>query len=138
MKKIFHKISSFLMALVVLVSTTSFTINEHFCGDELMDLSFFSSAKSCGMEVNETFNLPNCNIDKKGCCTDEYINVQGQDEVQLSFNELTLNQQVFVASFVSFYINSLTEFKEKEITFNKYPPPLIVKNIYKLDEVYLI
>ena len=28
--------------------------------------------------------------------------------------------------------------KEKGNTFDDYPPPLIVKNIHKLDEVYLI
>lgn len=126
------------MSLIVLASTTSFTINEHFCGDALMDVSVFSSSKSCNMDLNETFNLPDCSKNKKGCCTDEHINVQGQDELQLSFNELTLNQQVFVASFVYSYINLFVGLDKRATSYKQYRPPLVIKPIYKLNETYLI
>lgn len=138
MKKFFYKISSFLIALVVLLSTTSFTINEHFCGDELMDLSFFGSAKSCGMEVKETSKLPNCSIDKEGCCTDEQISIQGQDQLQLSFEKLTLEQQVFIASFLYTYINLFEGLDNKVSSHEEYRPPLVIRQIYKIDETYLI
>ncbi|WP_455429473.1 HYC_CC_PP family protein, partial [Maribacter hydrothermalis] len=37
MKKFYHKILSVIMAFVVLLSTMSFTIDFHYCGDLLVD-----------------------------------------------------------------------------------------------------
>lgn len=138
MKKILYKISSFLMALLVLFSTFSFTIESHFCGDTLVDSTLFGNAKSCGMEVEKADNSLECSIAKKNCCTDNQISVEGQDELNISFEKLTIDQQEFVKSFVYSYIKLFEYVEENNTSFNSYPPPLIVKNIYKLDEVYLI
>jgi len=35
------------MALLVLLSSTSFTIESHYCGDILVDASFLGTAKTC-------------------------------------------------------------------------------------------
>ena len=56
-KQIFHKISSFLMAIVVLFSTMSFTINMHYCGDNLVETVIFHKAKGCGMEMEKPPSL---------------------------------------------------------------------------------
>ena len=45
MKKIFLKIASFCIALLVFVSTLSFTIESHYCGDVLVDSSIFGTGK---------------------------------------------------------------------------------------------
>lgn len=47
------KISSFLLVLIVLFSTFSFTIEKHYCGDFLVDVSFTGKADGCGMEMNK-------------------------------------------------------------------------------------
>ena len=41
MKQSYRKISSFLTAIVVLLSTMSFTIDMHYCGDTLVDAAIF-------------------------------------------------------------------------------------------------
>ena len=46
-----HKIFSLSMALLVLMSTVSVTIEKHFCGDHLVDVAIFSDAEKCGMEA---------------------------------------------------------------------------------------
>ncbi len=126
------------MAFVVLFSTMSFTIDMHYCGDTLVDTSIFTKAKTCGMEMQKPKATSDCSVMKKNCCTEEQIIIEGQDELKISFNELSLDQQLFIASFVYSYINRFEELVEKPNLCNEYPPPLIIKAIYKLDEVYLI
>jgi hypothetical protein len=137
MKQVFHKIMSLLMAFVVLFSTMSFTIDMHYCGDTLVDTAIFKKAKGCGMEMQNPLTK-GCSITKKNCCNDKQVVIDGQNELKASFDSLSFEQQKIVASFAYTYIN-LFEDSEKEInSFRYYTPPLVVSQIYKLDETYLI
>lgn len=142
MKKAIHKSFSLVMALVVLFSTLSFNKISHFCGDNLVDSSIFSNLKTCGMDMESMVvasqSSADCAITKKNCCSEENELVQGQDELQLTFDQLTLDQHVFVATFVTTYVMLFEPVKELTPNVKAYPPPLIVKPIYKLDETYLI
>ena len=138
MKKTFYKISSFLMALLVMLSTVSFTIESHYCGDFLVDTSYFGSAESCGMDLAQTNSSKEDTLEGKNCCNNEQITINGQNELNVSFDNLTNNQQIYVATFVYAYINLFEGLENEVSSFSQYPPPLIVKNIYKLDETYLI
>jgi len=126
------------MAFVVLFSTMSFSIGMHFCGDTLVDSAMYEKAKTCGMELQKETTSTDCSVVDKNCCHDVEILIKGQKELKISFENLDFQQHVFIVSFVYSYIYPLIEFKEKEPTFDDYPPPIIVKSIYKLDEVYLI
>ncbi|NCO63927.1 MAG: hypothetical protein GW839_01215 [Flavobacteriales bacterium] len=126
------------MALVVLFSTTSFTIDKHYCGKILVDTAVFNKAKGCGMEMQVSTINSECSTVKKSCCTEEQITVQGQDELQLNLDKLTLEKQLFVASFLYSYASLFESAEKPTHSFLEYPPPLIVKSIYKLDETYLI
>ncbi len=128
MKKIIHKILAFFMALTVLMSTLSFTVSMHYCQGELVDTAVFQKAHDCGMEMS----------DKDNCCDDKEIKIEGQDELKLPVADLNLDQQVFVISFLHSYIKLFEASKERKESFSNYPPPLIVKQIFKLDETYLI
>ncbi len=138
MKKVFYKISSFCMALMVLFSTLSFTVESHYCGDILVDTSLFGKVETCGMEVQKTSSSRDFDITKKNCCSDKQLIVEGQDTLKTSFDKLEKEQQIFVAVFFHTY-NKLFEDSEEVIpSLNNYPPPIIVRHIYKLDETYLI
>lgn len=126
------------MAFVVLLSTMSFTIDMHYCGNTLVEAAFFHKAKGCGTEMEAVATSSNCSTVKKDCCKEEQIVVKGQDELKISFEKLSVDQQVFVASFIYSYVSLFETFEENAATFSEYPPPLIVKSIYKLDETYLI
>ena len=139
MRKVFQKIASIAMALIVVFSTMSFTISSHFCGDMLVETSYFGKAKSCGMEMSKETKSDDCSVMKKNCCHDEASVIDGQDDLKnTSFNQLPFDQQVFVASFYYSYINLFEELHDKVIPFKNYTPPLVVKDIHLLDEVYLI
>jgi hypothetical protein len=138
MNQVFHKSMSLLMAFVVLFSTMSFTIDMHYCGDTLVDTSIFHKATTCGMEMQKATTSSECTITKKDCCSDEQITVEGQNELQISFDKLTLDQQLFVASFVYTYINLFEVIEEDITSYKDYSAPLVIRQLYKLDETYLI
>ena len=137
MKQVLHKIMSLVMAFVVLFSTMSFTINMHYCGDTLVETAIFHKAKGCGMEMEKP-STEGCAITKKNCCDDKQLAIEGQDELQMQFDKVSFEQQVFIASFVYAYINLFEGYDEDVNSFREYKPPLVVRQIYKLDETYLI
>lgn len=137
MKEVFSKITAILMASVVLFSTMSFTIDMHYCGDILVDTAIFSEAQGCGMDMHKTTSTDN-NISKKGCCSDTLISIDGNEEFTTTFEELTFEQQTFVATFVYTYINLFEVTEDNSTSFLDYSPPLVVKDILLLDEQFLI
>ena len=137
MKQFFHKIMSLAMAFVVLCSTMSFTVNMHYCGDTLVETAIFQKAKGCGMEMEKP-STEGCSITKKNCCDDEQLAIEGQDELQLQVDKITFEQQVFIASFVYTYINLFEGLDNNVSTYEEYKPPLVVRQLYKIDETYLI
>ena len=66
------------------------------------------------------------------------VSIEGQDELKLNFKDLDLDQQQFVAVFFYTYAKLFDESEADVTSFDDYPPPLIVRHIYKLDESYLI
>lgn len=137
MKQIIHKILAFAMAFVVLFSTTSFALNMHYCGDTLVETALFNKAKGCGMEMQNP-STESCSITKKNCCDDKQLVVEGQDELQLQVNKISFDQQVFLASFVYTYILLFDGIENNVSSFEAYKPPLVIRQIFKLDETYLI
>ncbi|WP_394749906.1 HYC_CC_PP family protein [Spongiimicrobium salis] len=136
MKKVLHQITAAVMAILVLFSTLSFTINSHFCGDTLVDSTLFKEAKTCGMQMHEKDSSSKSMMD---CCSNEQEHVEGQDELQLSVvDTLSLEQQLWVFSFTYTSYFFFEEKTPKKTILREYPPPLIVKRIYQLDETYLI
>ena len=140
MSKLSHKILAILMSFVVLFSTTSFAITKHFCGDTLVDTAIFSEASTCGMESQKDTSvaISGCSIIKKDCCKDEQVLIDGQDEVQLQVDKISFNQELFIASFIYTYINLFVNLENNVSSFEEYEPPLVIKEIFKIDETYLI
>lgn len=126
------------MAVVVLLSTTSFAITKHFCGNTLVDTAIFSKAKTCGMEKEASVKIESCSIVKENCCSSEQILIDGQDEVQIQFDKISFEQQTFIASFIYTYINLFEGLDKNVSSFGEYDPPLVTNQIFKIDESYLI
>ena len=135
-KQFLHKSFSILMALLVLFSTVSFTVEKHFCGNVLIDVSVFAKAEKCAME---TFEKEQETISKKICCKDEIEVIKGQDELKVSsINNLTLQQQLFITTFTFTYINLLEGLESQIVPHKDYSPPNLVADIQVLDQVFNI
>lgn len=125
------------MAFVVLLTTMSFTVDMHYCGDTLVEMAVFHKAKGCGMEMDAP-STDACAITKKNCCDDKQLVVEGQDELQPNFEKIAFNQQLFVTSFVYTFINLFEGEEQLDNSYAAYKPPLVSRQIYKLVETYLI
>lgn len=135
------KIEAFVMALLVMFSTLSFSVEKHFCGNMLMDTAFFSNAENCKSEAKICGEDMDSEMTpgKDSCCTNHEITIEGQDELpQVSFYCLDFDQQVFLKTFVYNFIYLNEDLSLKEIPFKYYSPPLLVSDIHVLDQVFLI
>ena len=122
----------------MLISTVSWTVEKHFCLGSLVDVAFFHEAETCGMEMPLLNDNAALNKDSNGCCSDEIISVQGQDELNISHYNLSLGQQYFLAAITSYYINLFQLKEQRYVPHADYPPPVLVKDIHILDQVFLI
>ncbi len=145
MKKIFQKSGSLTMALLVLFSTMSFSVDKHFCGSELVDLAIFSEVKKCtseanvcGVKMDHKMAHKMVSDEKDSCCTNQKTEINGQDELNISFHFLDFDQQLFLTAFTYSFIYNYESFSLTEILFRYYTPPLLVADIQVLDQVFLI
>jgi hypothetical protein len=139
MKQFFYKSIAFFMATVVLMTTMSFTIDMHYCGDTMVDFSFFQDVETCGMEKNPevgTCQIPE--MSRKSCCSDEQLVMEGQDDLKDNYSILTFEQQVFVASFTYSYINRLEETTSNEVVFFDHVPPFVKRDVQVWHQSFLI
>ena len=125
------------MALLVLFSTVSFTVEKHFCGDVLVDSSVFSNVEKCAMELNQS-NADCFSVSKKSCCKDEKVVVDGQEELKLNLHDLNFEHQLFLSSFTYSFIDLFEGLPQQVVPFQDYSPPILVSDIHLLDQVFII
>ncbi len=139
MKQFFHKSMAVFMATVVFMTTMSFTVDIHYCGDTLVDYSFTQQVDTCGMEkAQKSTTCENPTLAEKSCCTDKQVIKEGQDDLKLSFDQLTFEQHVFLTSFTYSYRNLFEGTESKEIPFVDYAPPFVERNVQVLHQTFLI
>lgn len=76
--KALRTIVSLSLAVLVLVASSSFTVNMHLCGGSLQSMSLIEKAAPCPMEVN----TPPCHktfTKRMACCDDEQFVFEGKD-----------------------------------------------------------
>lgn len=137
MKKVFHKIMSITLALLLLVSTTSWKVEKHYCLGHIVDISFFTPAEGCGMEMEGSDNTASMES-QNSCCSDVTMVMQGQDDLSISYNNFNFLQQLFFVAFTASYLHLIEPDLVKFVQNSFYPPPIIVKDIQLLDKVFLI
>lgn len=128
------------MAIVVLFSTMSFSVDMHYCGDHLVDFSVLDKVDTCMMKAEMSKPSSSCAVMnmKMDCCTDVEITIEGQDDLKITFDQVTYEQQLFLASFVYSYSNLFEELDENVISFRDYLPPPLIRDIQILDQTFLI
>jgi hypothetical protein len=134
--KTIRTISSLLLAILVLVSSTSFTVGMHLCMGELQDITMSAKAEACEMERK----LPPCHRDQPApCCEDETM-IHEAEELKIS------GSQFHTAAPIPFEVEqSLTVISEiipsESSTHTQYPdysPPLRSYDLTIAHRVFLI
>jgi hypothetical protein len=73
--KLFRTISSLLLAVLVLMASSSFYVGVHYCGGTVRAIAFLDEADGCGHQ-----ELPPCHRKAmEGCCNDEQVIHESQE-----------------------------------------------------------
>lgn len=135
-QKSLHKVWSVAMALFVLMSTFSFAMEKHFCGDVLVDVAIFSDLTTCGMDMKTTSDVI---LEKNDCCKDEIEMVKGQDKLKkTSFEEFRFGQLLFIKTLIYSYNNLFEDLPKQIASHQDYSPPNLVFDIQILCHVFII
>lgn len=134
MKEFLTKISAFSLAFLVLFSTFSFTVDTHYCGDFLIDVSFMGEAEGCLSTISSE-NI----LQTKNCCKDEVQQFKGQDELRLTnFDKISFEKQQFLFAFIISYQNTFSTTQVEKINLNGSLPPEIHQNYQVTYQSFLI
>ena len=126
------------MAFLVLFSTMSFSMDMPFCGDMLVDFKLFQEADSCQMAMDmPSMDMVGDDMEMQ-CCSDVELLVPGQDDLQLSFDDLSFEQQTFIVAFTITYSNLFLGIDQHPTPFKEYSPPILIRDVQVLDQTFLI
>ncbi len=127
------------MAAMLVLTTTSFTVAAHFCGDQLIDLAINSEASSCSMQVLDK-DMQDLMQDM-GCCDDHEIASTVDDDLLKSPSSLKMIGKTFYLSPIISFKNkpSLSIDDEHKPSSSKGSPPLIYRApLFILHDSFLI
>ena len=138
MEKYISKTAAIFVALVVLLSTMSFTVDVSYCEGQLIDASISSKANPCEPEITTTL-ASDCCLDQKRCCSYQQIVVEGQNEIRInSFEELKLNRQLFVVILFHPHLDLFEALPKYIARYNEYSPPQLMIDLLVAHQVFLI
>jgi len=135
-KQLFHKFFAFGLAILVLFSTLSFSVEKHYCGTYLVDVAVsFSSEKT----EKDCFGNELINISKSSCCNDVIEFIEGQEVIQNNnFKDFEITDYHFFAAFVYTYSNRFESFPKATIPNDDYAPPKLLVDRLITHQVFLI
>ena len=137
MEIIIKKIIASILTFIVMFSSMSFAIDEHFCGSSLVDVSYFGDADNCGMDQidmssnTSTFKKNNCCKDQISLLQSSIFNKEKLINLQNTDIETSLLK---TCCYPVFYKNR--SFKLKY--YKDFSPPDIAKDIQVLHQTFLI
>ena len=132
-----HKLMAVLMTIVVFLSTMSVTLDMHYCEGNLVQTTVFHKGKGCGMEEKNPSSEGSL-VFKKKCCEDKLTIIEAQNEIQQQLSNTSFQQQTFFVNINFDEINVFQGLVYFVPFYQQYRPPLVIKEIYKIDETYLI
>jgi hypothetical protein len=123
----FRKVIHIIFACFILVSTTGFTINLHYCHSKIYDLAVFAPAHSCCEAGSEAqCHAPN-NIDNANHCEDESIVVESTDDYVGSSFAVSLEDvnsiDLLLNASILFHVQGPDDEVLIEPPWHKEPPP---------------
>lgn len=137
----FKKIIHIIVAVFILVSSTGFTLNMHYCHDQLIDLALFSPAHSYCDTSNEHPCDADNSISKMNHCEDESLIVESTDDYVGSSFAVSLENDhsidILLTASILFNVQGSDEKIVTEAPWHKEPPPY-QEVVLSLIQSYLI
>ena len=141
MKVFAFKTGVFFLALLLLFSSTSFSVSKHFCGGEVVSISYYLAAEGCGIEPQKDMcpaDLQISHVSKTSCCSEETKVLQGSDFLEKTTKITPSKLGQFFAVFPCTELSALLAATVNSYQASVYkPPPLFTERIV-LYESFLI
>jgi len=132
----FTKIVSTIMALTVVLASFSFSIEQHFCGANLVDVSVVSKVESCCKSSEKKDH--SLQFAQTPCCSNISIVFEGLDNYQNAVSTEFITAPVFVETpAVQIPVAYVFETTRK-VPYANYNPPPLITDIQVRDQVFLI
>jgi len=113
------------------------SLNFHFCGDELFQISPSSDPKVCEMHSSYSENKKNTfEINPEGCCDDQIVFVQNNN-----IEKYNSNQKIEKITDATFQLNKYSSLKPRSFlyySFNWKPPPKSESNLYIIFNQFML
>ncbi len=141
MKKVTLHTFSFVMAILVLFSTLSFTVEKHFCGKSLVGHAVFSSVEKCKSETHSCGvegKMSHMKMEKDSCCSDKTERIKGQDELNLYSVSFEFVPQSFIVPLSLIWVELLPELSPEVVSYPPYEPPQLVYDVQVMCQVFTI
>ncbi len=123
----FRKVLHIITAGLILISITGFTINMHYCHDQLIDIALFSPAQSCCATGDEGSCHAEGDITKMNHCKDESLEVGSTDDyVATSFTfsfENDLSIDLLISATILYNFQGPDNIRAQEPPWHKEPSP---------------
>ncbi len=148
MKVCKSNIISLLMAMLILLSSTGYSIDLHYCQGVLKHVSALGKAKSCHSQIQENHcaksqkkscHLPAKQVKKKNCCANKTLKVKSHDEAKIQTVGVEFPDIQFLTAFVQvfFFVKiDLSQFVVPHVNYT--PPPLLNRDISVLIQSFLL
>ncbi len=133
MKVLIFKLQASSMALLLLLSTISWTVEKHICKGAVTDIAFFSQPRDCCMEESFTTGFNNSQ-----CCGDEVFTLAGQNELHFNGIDFDFLPSVFLTVDRISVVHPFHALSKKEGNPSSYPRPLQMRDLNILHQVFLI
>lgn len=135
--KFLQSVSSFLLAILILLSTSSFTIKKHFCSGFLVDSAVFAQVERCA--ETSCFSTSETSVTQPDCCDDEVHLIEGQEVVtSKKIDDLDYEQQLVWFTLSESYFHLFESMPAQLSPHRDYIPPILVADIQILHQDFLI
>ena len=125
----FRKIAHIILALLLLITTTGFSISKHYCGSRLIEISINLEAEPCCDYVGTS-----------NCCHNETEYFQLKEDflkpVSLENNQIAGFDILFPLVFVHF-LNAPGNIETEVLNYAESPPTLTIQTKLSLLQTYL-
>jgi len=141
MKLFAFKTGVFFLALLLLFSSTSFSVSKHFCGGEVISISYYLAAEGCGMEPQKdicTAERQISQVTKTSCCSEETKVLQGSNFLEKTTKVTPSKLGQFYAVFPVLELSTLLAVTVTSCPVSVYRPPPLLTDKIVLYESFLI
>ena len=97
------------MAVVVLVSTMTVTINMHYCHDQLIDLAIYSPAESCCGSEHTGSCDPEEGVKQMHHCVDDSLVLEAMEDLMVSSFTFSCENNHTIDLLFAFALHNITE-----------------------------